>query len=107
MFDYIYLNTNEASSIDTELRFLIASATVEGKELLALAFSIEDEVLSKKFLQKVKRGLSVLKLEGKISFYTNHSAIDNESTESEFLKNKYLPFLNKRLEADTVIFVKL
>ena len=107
MFDYIYLNTNEASSVDIEIRFLIASAAVEGKELLALAFSIEDESLSRKFLHKVRRALAVLKREGKIGFYTEHSGIDNESTEAEFLKNKYLPFLIKRSEADTVIFVKL
>ena len=107
MFDYIYLNTTEISSIDTELRFLIASATVEKKELVALAFNIEDESASKKFFHKVKKGLSMLKRDGKISFYIEYSDINSESTEAEFLKNKYLPHLTKRTNADTVIFLKL
>ena len=107
MFDYIYLNTTEAVSIDTELRFLIASATVEKRELLALAFNIEDEVASKKFFQKVKRGLSILKREGKISFYIELPSLDDGSTEAEFLKNKYLPLLTRRFDKDTVVFVKM
>ena len=107
MFDYIYLNTNEISSTDTELRFLIASALVEGKELIALAFAIEDDIVAKKFFQKVKRVLSVLKREGKINFYIEYSSINGDSTEAEFLKNKYLPFLAKKAEPDTVLFVKI
>ena len=107
MFDYIYLNTNETASTDLELRFLIASASFEKRELVAVAFSIEDETASKKFFQKTKRILSTLKREGKISFYVPYNDIEDGSTESEFLKNNYLPHLIKRAEKDTVIFVKV
>lgn len=107
MFDYIYLNTNETASTDLELRFLIASASFEKRELVAVAFSVEDETASKKFLQKAKRILSALKREGKINFYVPYDDIEDGSTESEFLKNKYLPYLTKKAENDTVIFVKV
>ena len=106
MFNYYNLSFEEKASLETEIRFIVATAAVEGLELLALAFPIESEAEGKKNETLLKRSLNTLKREGKITFYKNLDLLDDGSTESEFLKNKYSSYLSARGK-DTVYFVKI
>ncbi len=106
MFNYITLNLEEKSSAETEIRFLVATASVEGLDLIALAYSDENDAVNKKRDALLKRVLNLLKREGKITFYLSYASLDNGSTESEFLKNKYQSFLTKR-DGEIVYFVKI
>ena len=106
MFDYIELKIDERSSVETEIRFAIATATVDKHELIAFAFSLEDES-NKKYIQSIRRTLTALKKEGKISFFIDYENINSGSTEAEFLKNKYATYLCKQNYLHTVYFVKI
>lgn len=106
MFNYIVLNNDNKSSLETEVRFIIATAYVDGNELIALAFNKEDEAIFKRTAHQLKKILNALKKEGRISFFVDFDNLDNGSTESEFLKNKYLTHLNKKAN-DYVTFVKI
>lgn len=106
MFEYIELSFEERSSVETEIRFLLATASVDKLELLAIAFKKENEAVDKRKESAIKRTLNTLKKEGKVTFFVNYDLLENGSTESEFLKNKYQAFLTKR-ENDVVFFVKI
>ena len=106
MFNYITLKNENKASLETEVRFVIASATVDGNELVALAFADVDEAITQKTSSQIRRILSTLKKEGRVNFFVEFDNIENGTTESEFLKNKYLAFLTRR-DNDAVIFVKI
>ena len=106
MFEYIRLSTDERSPLETEVRFLIASATVDEKELLTLAFDGSDDTTKRRTSHHLRRILNALKKEGKISFYVDQDNLDSGSTEAEFLKNKYPEQLVSR-NNDAPFYVKL
>ena len=106
MFKYINIKQEDRAVMETEIRFQIATATVEALELLTLAINSEDEIQTKKCAGQIKRILSQLKKEGRVSFFIEHCNLNNGSTESEFLKNKYSSHLFANAN-DTVFFVKI
>ena len=106
MFKYINIQQDDRTIMETEIRFQIATATVESVELMALAFNSNDDIQIKKCCGQIKRILGQLKKEGRIRFFMENCNINNGSTESEFLKNKYAQHLVTN-DKDTVFFIKL
>ena len=89
------------SDTHNEIRFLVASARVDGKALVTLSFNPECAEKQKQYALKALRSL---KREAVIEFFVPVEELNEESTESVFLINKYGPYLNTEAEC---IYVKL
>ena len=108
VFQRINLTSNDKTGLETEVRFHVAGASVDACELLAFSVTDScDEEDRKKLTATVKRILSVLKREGRIVFYLGADALGQESTEAEFLKNKYLDYLSSYGEDRFTVYVKI
>ena len=86
--------------VNNEIRFLVASARVDGLPLMALAFSAENPEKQKQYAVRVLRAL---KKDGIIEFFVATEDLDNDSTESVFLVNKYGAYINTEIHG---IYVK-
>ena len=78
------------SELNTEIRFLVASATVDNKSLMLLRFGVD---LSERDQERIKtcviKVLRVLKREGIIQFFVTREGFELDSTEANFLTNKF------------------
>ena len=92
------INQND---IHNELRFLIASARVDGKTLMTLTFSPE---VSEKQKQYALKSLRVLKRESIIEFFVFSDDLDTDSTTAVFLMNKYGEYIDASVDS---IYVKI
>lgn len=92
------INQND---INNELRFLIASARVDGKTLMTLTFSPE---VSEKQKQYALKSLRVLKRESIIEFFVFSDDLDTDSTTAVFLMNKYGEYIDASVDS---IYVKI
>ena len=79
----------QIEGVDTELRYAIACARVADQHLLRFHFRYEEERVCK---QAMRRATAVLKQEkglGKIILYLFSSDFGSDTTEMEYLRNKY------------------
>lgn len=108
MFSSFKLLGQSRTELNTELRFIFASARVDGVELLRLDlpdFDIDkDGARINSCLIKVLR---TLKKEDVIEFYVNRESFSVNSTEAIFLQNKYGEYLDSDKLAESSIYVKL
>ena len=86
---------------NNEIRFLVASAKVDGKALMALTFTPSMAEKQKQYALKVLRSL---KREAVIEFFVLGEELNEESTESVFLMNKYGQYMDMKSDC---IYVKL
>ena len=87
--------------VNNEIRFLVASTRVDGQALMGLTFSTEYPDKQKQYAVRVLRAL---KKEGIIEFFVLTDDLNDDSTESEFLVNKYAEYINTEMQG---IYVKL
>lgn len=92
------INQND---INNELRFLVASARVDGETLMSLTFSPE---VAEKQKQYAVRSLRILKREGIIEFFVLSEELDTDSTTAVFLINKYGEYIDTGADS---IYVKI
>ena len=107
IFHKINILSQDRTAIETEVRFAIASAKVDGCELAAICVKEKDGEKDVRTLSAVNRTLAALMREGRVTFYISCSAMDESSTEAEFLKNKYSDFLEEKYPEQSVIYVKM
>lgn len=98
--DYVLYGINQ-NDINNELRFLVASARVDGKTLMTLTFSPE---CAEKQQQYALKSLRLLKREGLIEFFVFSDELDTDSTTAVFLMNKYGEYIDTSIER---IYVKI
>lgn len=98
--EHILFGINQ-NDINNELRFLVASARVDGKTLMALTFSPE---VAEKQKQYAVKSLRLLKREGVIEFFVLSDELDTDSTAAVFLVNKYGEHIDA---ANDSIYVKI
>ena len=98
--NHILLGINQ-NDINNELRFLIASARVDGKTLMTLTFSPESAEKQKQYALK---SLRLLKRENVIEFFVFSEDLDTDSTTAVFLMNKYGEYIDKGVNS---IYVKI
>ena len=90
----INLESISKSTLNTEIRYIAASARVKGIELLELVpLQCEDERLTQKGVAGIIRALSQMRHEGIIKLYVRSDKISDGSVESEFLLNKFSEYL--------------
>ena len=90
---------------NTEIRYLVATARADGKELISLNFpGLTDEREVKRVVHCAARLLGTMKREGSVQFFVQ--SLSNGSREAEFLKNKYSEFINQDGKFES-IYVKL
>ena len=108
MFSSFKLLGQSRTELNTELRFIFASARVDGVELLKLDLPVleieKDDARINGCLIKVLR---TLKKENVIEFYVNKDSFAANSTEAIFLLNKY----GKHIDVDSIdrtsVYVKI
>ena len=98
--NHILLGINQ-NDINNELRFLVASARVDGKTLMTLTFSPE---IGEKQSQYAIKSLKMLKREGSIEFFVLSDELDTDSTTAVFLINKYGEYIDAGVDS---IYVKI
>ena len=102
------LTGNCRNELDTEMRFLFASAKVDGEELIRLILPVtEDEKENSRINGCAIKVLRTLKKESVIQFYVNKESFAAASTEASFLLNKYGEFISDDTCDTRIIFVKL
>lgn len=100
--EYILVGQSQ-SELNTEIRFITASATVDKKSVIRLKFA--DKAWYVKMEAPLLKVLRTLKKEGIIEFFVTKDGFISETTESIYLSNKYGDFLD---DSDTVsVYVKL
>lgn len=108
MFSSFKLLGQSRTELNTELRFIFASARVDGVELLRLDLPVleieKDDARINGCLIKVLR---TLKKENVIEFYVNKDSFAANSTEAIFLLNKYGEYIDVDSIDRTSVYVKL
>lgn len=108
MYSSYKLAGNCRSELNTEMRFLFASAKVDGEELIRLVVPhIDDEREKSRINGCVIKVLRTLKKESVIQFYVNNEGFLANSTEASFLLNKYGEYMSTEVSDDDYIYVKL
>ena len=108
MFDSVKIVGRSRSELNTELRFIFASAKVDDLELLRLDLPFfGDEKETSRINGCVIKVLRTLKKEGVIEFYVNKDGFGLNSTESIFLQNKFGQYIGADAHETTSIYVKL
>ena len=108
MFDSVKLVGQNRSELNTEMRFLFASAKVDGVELLKLDLPHNDiEKENARINSCVIKTLRSLKKEGIIEFYVNREGFLVNSTEAIFLQNKYSDYIEPNISETVSIYVKM
>ena len=108
MYKEIQLSGLCFSELNTEIRFSIAVARASGDELLKLtlpkcAIAQDNIRLANCFLRTIR---AVIK-QGLAEFFVPSDLIDNGSTESEYLINKYSAYLSVSDESENSYYVKI
>ncbi|MBQ8303156.1 MAG: hypothetical protein IJX97_06440 [Clostridia bacterium] len=109
----IDIKSIDFASLETEIMYEIATARVDGAELLRFNLplsSVEKKQLPiKKYLQRTYKILKELKLKGMIQFFATSHEFRYSLTEAVFLINKYPELVSLKISTDdeSYIFVKL
>ena len=107
MFSEYTLTGTSQSELNTEVRYVTASAAVDKKSIFCLKLFDENSYAAlekrKSCLLKVLRGM---KKEGIIEFFVTKEGFREENTEAVFLINKYSEYL-KLVDDSEYVYVKL
>ena len=108
MFTSFKLVGCSRTELNTEMRFLFASAKVDGAELVRLDPPIcDNEKDNARVVGCVIKVLRTLKKDGIIEFYVNSDGFYANSTEASFLLNKFGEYIDEESLRNPSIFVKL
>ena len=107
MFSSFNLNGTCRYELNTEMRFLFASAKVDGCEIVKIVFpECENEKENERIRGCIIKVLRTLKKEKIIQFYVNKEGFAQNSTEASFLTNKYNEYLDQSSDQES-IYVKI
>ena len=90
--------------IENEVLFEVASARSLGIELLRLDIS---DAEGERFRGYVEKNLRSLKRNGRIQLFILASALSGDSTEAEYLKNKYPSIVDEVGEGEFSFVIKI
>ena len=104
--EYILTGASQ-SELNTEIRFLTASACVDKKALICLKYPDESaDRESERIRSCVLRVLRALRKDGCIQFFVTREGFADETTEAVFLINKYGEYIHTD-EKYECVYVKL
>ncbi len=107
MYREYKLTSDSQNSLNTEIRYTVASAKADGIELLNLVVATsnnEDE--SARIFQATIKVLKAMKRDESIQFYHKSESIGSDTTEASFLLNKYGSYITGS-SLHNSIYVKL
>ena len=87
--------------VDTELRFVIASARATGNELLYLRAESEED---SKIGMTLHKHLKTMKREGKIDFFADRVAFSSQNAQASYLINKF-PNVTECIDSAPFFFI--
>ena len=97
------LKSAALEQIETELRFVIASARALGNELIYLKVESEDDsVLDTIILKQLK----AIKRQGKIDFFADKNSFSSLNAEASYLTNKF-PHITEHIDDSIFFIIKL
>ncbi len=105
MFKSYRLTGEYTQALDTEIRYTIAAAKVDGCELVQLTYiSDRSDIDIKRVFSCVIKILRVMKKNGEVQFYQSGEDISSGSTEATYLLNKYGSYVSN---VNNCVYVKL
>ena len=108
MFSSFNLNGTGRAELNTEMRFLFASAKVDGDEIVRIVLPFGDnEKENERINGSVIKVLRTLKKEKVIQFYVNKDGFLLNSTEATFLLNKYGEYIKDDYATANFIYIKM
>ena len=90
--------------VRTEIRFLIASARAQGKDLISIKLKDKKEG---KLDELIVKNLRAIKKEGKLDFFADKCAFESASAEASYLINKFPEVVSLIDEEDFFLLIKL
>ena len=102
------LQSNKIDDLDTEIRFAVASVKADGCRLLKLYFEKHElEKDDKKMSASIKKILRVMIDGSLIYFYLNKRGCEKNTTEYQFLINKYPECVSFDNENEVVFYLSM
>jgi len=95
------MESSMAEQVDTELRFVIASARANGNELLHLKLDCEED---SKIALTLHKQLKTMKREGKIDFFADKEAFSTQNAQASYLINKF-PKVTESIDSAIFFFI--
>ena len=105
-FNKFELNGTNIGQLDTEIRYCLASAKVDGCSLINFTYPAQSSKEESKIRGCIARILRSLRAEKKLQFFVDKASYMKPSTEAEFLNNKYSSYINEDF-SENEIYVKL
>ena len=86
----IVLNGKSRKQLDTEIKYTVAAARADGFEVVRLDIDApKDSPDARRLSVCTQQVLRTMKREGRVQFFIPFSELEGDSTEAEYLKNKY------------------
>ena len=102
------LQSTNIDDLDTEIRFAVASAKADDGRLLKLYFEKQElEKDNKKLCASIKKVLRAMIYGSLIHFYLTKKASETNTTEYQFLINKYSEYVSFDNEDQIVFYVSM
>ena len=103
-YDTFTLTSSNQSIAETEILYSIASARANQMDFLKLILNLDQ---GEKIATNTTRVLKSLKKQGRIELYISSDELGGDSTEAEYLRNKFPEICNIRNENETSIIIKI
>ena len=110
----ITLKSKTPEQVSTEIMYEIASARVDGLELIRInilkGIGFDVGISDKKLNQAIIHTLKDMKQDGRIQFYATAKNFEESATEAVFLQNKYPDMLSSQpasTDGEVFIYLKL
>ena len=110
LFRELDLRAQLPEQIATEIMFEIASAKVDGVELLCFQINNKEDLLLEKYRSTILRNLKKMKSDGAIQLFATSESFKTQKTEAYFLQNKYPTIFNSisdYSEIESKIYIKI
>ena len=102
------IQSRNIDDLDTEIRFVVASVKADGCRVLKLYYDkMELEKDNRKLSASIKKVLRVMVQGSLIYFYINKRGAETETTEYQFLMNKYSEYVSFDNEDEVIFYVNM
>ncbi len=102
------LQSTNIDDLDVEIRFAVASAKADDGRLIKLYFEKRElDKDNKKLSASIKKVLRVMIYGSLIHFYLNKKGSETNTTEYQFLMNKYPEYVSFDNENEVVFYISI
>lgn len=105
-YESYILEGSSPKELNIEIRFNLASAKVDGAELVSLSLSPKDDTNAVRLMSGVTKVLGAMRKKNLIQFFVLSDSLSNETAESAYITNKYRDFVVS-IDHQNTVFVKI